>query len=224
MDDTKGNNRKGKKKVFVILGAQVVVLGVVAVYFAYQNSHYIVTEDAKVDAMIVKASPQISGKILELNFEENQTVEANAILGRQSDDTLAAAANVDLTVIRSPISGKIIKKLASPGEMGSASNPVALMVDPDDIYITANIEEDLIKKVKVGQEVRLTVDSFPDVWFRGKVDSIGSASASTFSLLPSQSSGTFVKVTQRIPVKIRFQEKYGEDLLPGMNAIVKIYI
>ena len=224
MDDTKGNNRKGKKKVFFILGALVVVLGVTAVYFAYQNSHYIVTEDAKVDAMIVKVSPQINGKILELNFEENQTVEANAILGRQSDDTLAATANVDLTVIRSPISGKIIKKLASPGEMGSASNPVALMIDPDNIYVTANIEEDKIKKVKEGQEVRLTVDSYPDVWFRGKVDSIGSASASTFSLLPSQSSGTFVKVTQRIPVKIRFQEKYEEDLLPGMNAIVKIYI
>ena len=224
MDDTKGNTRKEKKKVFVILGVLIISLTAVGIYFAYQNSHFITTDDAKVDAMIVKASPQISGRILELNFEENQMIEANEILGRQADDTLAAAANVDLAVIHSPISGKIIKKLASPGEMGSPSNPVALMVDPNDIYVTANIEEDKINRVKTGQEVRLTVDSFPNVWFKGTVDSVGSASTSTFSLLPSQSSGTFVKVTQRIPVKIRFQEQYEENLLPGMNATIKIYI
>jgi len=224
MNETKGKKRVEKKKVVMILGTMIIVLTMVWIYFAYQNSHYIVTEDAKVDAMIVKASPQISGRILELNFEENQMVEANEILGRQSDEALAAAANVDLAVIRAPISGQIIKKLANPGEIGTPANPVALMVDPDDIYITANIEEDKIKGVQVGQEVRLTVDSFPKVWFRGKVDSIGSAATSVFSLLPAQSSGTFIKVTQRIPVKIRFQGEYEEELLPGMNAYVKIYL
>ncbi len=224
MDDIKEKNRAGKKKVVIVLGALIIVLAVVAVYFSYQNRHYVVTDDAKVDAMIVKASPQISGRILELNFEENQTVEAGEILGRQSDDTLSPAANVDLTVIRAPISGKIIKKLASPGEMGSPSNPVALMVDPNDIYITANIEEDKLLRIKEGQQVRITVDSFPKVWFLGEVETIGSASTSVFSLLPAQSSGTFVKVTQRIPVKIRLQKQYEEELLPGMNAIVKIYL
>ena len=224
MDEIKEKNRMGRKKVLVILGTMVIALTVVWIYFAYQNSHFVVTEDAKVDAMIVKASPQIIGRILELNFEENQLVEADEMLGRQSDEALSAAANVDLAVVRAPISGQIIKKLASPGEIGSPSNPVALMVDPDDIYITANIEEDKIKRVKAGQKVRLTVDSFPKVWFRGKVDSIGSASTSVFSLLPAQSSGTFIKVTQRIPVKIRLQGKYEEKLLPGMNAVVKIYL
>ncbi len=223
MEVNENNSFKKKKKVLIILGSLIIALTAVWVYFTYQNSHYIVTEDAKVDAMIVKVSPQISGRILDLNFEENQRVEANEILGRQSDDTLAPTANVDLTVIRAPISGQIIKKLASPGEMGSATNPVALMVNTDDLYITANIEEDKIMKVQMGQEVRLMVDSFPKVWFKGKVDSIGSASASTFSLLSTQSSGnSFIKVTQRIPVKIRFQGKYAEQLLPGMNASVKI--
>jgi len=224
MDEIKEKKRIGKKKVAAILGMMVIILAAVWIYFAYQNSHYIVTEDAKVDAMIVKVSPQITGRILEINFEENQLVEVNEMLGRQSDDTLSSAANVDLAVIRAPISGRIIKRMASPGEMGAPSNPVALMVDPDDIYITANIEEDKIKNVKAGQEVRLTVDSFSKVWFKGKVDSIGSASTSVFSLLPAQSSGTFIKVTQRIPIKIKLQEKYEEELLPGMNAVVKIYL
>jgi len=213
------------KKVVMILGALIIVLAGIWFYFSYQNSHYIVTEDAKVDAMIVKVSPQMSGRILELPFSENQMVEANEVIGRLSDEALPAGANVDLTVIRAPISGQIIKKLGSPGEMGSAASPVALMVDTADMYITANIEEDKIKRVQPGQKVHFTLDSFPGVWFEGQVDSIGSASTSMLSLLPSQNSGsTFIKVTQRIPVKIRFQGQYQQKMLPGMNARVKIYL
>lgn len=213
------------KKVIIILSTLVILLASVWGYFDYQNKHFIVTEDAKVDATIVKISPQVSGKITELNFEENQLVEANEIIARQSDETLAAGVNVDLTVIRTPISGQIIKKMASVGEIGSPSSPIALMVNSDELYITANIEEDKIELVKEGQEVHFTVDSFPKVWFRGKVESIGSASTSVGSLLSTQSSGnSFIKVTQRIPVKISFSGKYEEKLLPGMNAKIKVYL
>lgn len=212
-------------KVVIILSSLIIILSGLWFYFSYQNSHYIVTDDAKVDAKIVKVSPQISGRILELPFIENQMVEASDVLGRLSDDALPAGANLDLTIIRAPISGQIIEKLSSPGEMGSASSPVALMVDPSDMYITANIEEDKIKRVQPGQEVHFTLDSFPGVWFEGNVDSIGSTSTSMLSLLPAQNSGsTFIKVTQRIPVKIRFHGHYQQKLLPGMNARVKIYL
>lgn len=212
-------------KVVIILGLLIIILAAIWFYFSYQNSHYIVTEDAKVDAMIVKVSPQISGRILELPFDENQMVEANEVVGRLSDDSLPAGANVDLTVVRAPISGQIIKKLGNPGEMGSPSSPIALMIDTTDMYITANIEEDKIKRVQSGQIVHFTLDSFPGVWFEGQVDSIGSASTSMLSLLPSQNTGsTFIKVTQRIPVKIRFAGQYEQKLLPGMNARVKIYL
>nr|WP_315020533.1 HlyD family efflux transporter periplasmic adaptor subunit [uncultured Aminipila sp.] len=213
------------KKVIIILSSLVIILVAVWLYFAYQDNHFIVTEDAKVDATIVKVSPQINGKITDVNFDENQLVEENEIIARQSDETLAAGANVDMTVIRTPISGQIIKKMASAGEMGSPSSPIALMVNSNELYITANIEEDKIELVKAGQEVRFTVDSFPKVWFRGKVESIGSASTSVCSLLSTQSSGnSFIKVTQRIPVKISFDGKYEEKLLPGMNAKIKIYL
>ncbi|MEN6350932.1 MAG: HlyD family efflux transporter periplasmic adaptor subunit [Syntrophomonas sp.] len=212
-------------KVVIVLTLLIISLTVVLLYFNYQNKHYIITDDAKVDTMLVKAAPQISGKILELSFEENQLVEENQIIGRLSDEALPVGANVDLIAIRAPIGGQIIKKLASPGEIGTPSSPVALLVNPDDLYITANIEEDKIERVKTGQKVDLTIDAFPGVYFKGQVDSVGSASASTFSLLPTQSSGnTFIKVTQRIPVKIRFQGKYKEKLLPGMNSVVKIYL
>lgn len=210
-------------KVIIILALLIISLTAVWLYFDYQNKHYIVTDDARVDAMLVKAAPQISGKIIELSFEENDLVKANQIIGRLSDDALPVAANVDLTAIRSPISGQIIKKLATPGEMASPSGPVALLVNPEDIYITANIEEDKVERVKPGQKVQLTIDAFPEVYFTGQVAHIGSASTSTFSLLPTQSSGnTFIKVTQRVPVKISFKGQYQYKLLPGMNAVVKI--
>ncbi|WP_027399679.1 HlyD family secretion protein [Anaerovorax odorimutans] len=213
------------KKVVIILSSLIVVLTAVWVYFDYQKNHYIVTEDAKVDATIVKVSPQINGKITELTFEENQRVEENEMIARQSEELLAAGANIEMTVIRAPISGQIIKKMASVGEMASPSSPIAMMVNPNELYITANIEEDKIELVKVGQEVYFTVDSFPKVWFKGKVESIGSASTSVSSLLSTQSSGnSFIKVTQRIPIKISFSEKYEEKLLPGMNAKIKIYL
>jgi len=212
-------------KVIIVLTLLIISLIAVWFYFDYQNKHYIVTDDARVDAMLVKAAPQISGRLIELSFEENQLVQANQIIGRLADDALPVGANVDLTAIRSPISGQIIKKLATPGEMGTPSSPVALLVNPDDLYVTANIEEDKIERVKTGQKVQLTIDAFPEVCFNGQVDVVGSASASTFSLLPTQSSGnTFIKVTQRVPVKIRFQGRYQEKLLPGMNAVVKIYL
>lgn len=213
------------KKVIIILCMLVLVLSAVWLYFNYQKSHYIVTEDARVDGTIVKVSPQVTGKLTELSFEENQMVEQDQILARQSDETLSPGANVDMTVIRTPVRGQIIKKMANVGEMASPSSPIALMVNPDELYITANIEEDKIEQVKEGQEVHFTVDSFPKVWFRGKVDSIGSASTSVTSLLSAQSSGnSFIKVTQRIPVKISFSGKYEEKLLPGMNAKIKIYL
>ena len=76
------------------------------------------------------------------------------------------------------------------------------MVDPQKLYITANIEETEVKKLKSGQNVDIKIDEFDGLAFQGKVESIGKASNSAFSLFPSSSSGTFTKVVQKVPVKI----------------------
>ena len=71
----------------------------------------------------------------------------------------------------------------------------------------------------------INVDAYPDKIFSGTVESIGQATNSTFSLLPSQnSSGSYTKVTQLIPIRININEAKGVTLMPGMNAFVKIYI
>ncbi len=100
-----------------------------------------------------------------------------------------------------------------------------MVTDLKSLYITANIEETELHKVKPGQKVDFTIDSIPGVDFSGQVISIGEATVSTFSLLPSQNTGgNFTKVVQRVPVKIGIKSYQGQRLLPGMNAIVRIYI
>lgn len=122
-------------------------------------------------------------------------------------------------------SGTVIKKIGNVGEVGVPGQPVAMVADLSSLYITANIEETELYKVKPGQRVDFTIDSFPGTKFSGQVVSIGDATVSTFSLLPSQNTGgNFTKVVQRVPVKIGIKSYQGHRLLPGMNAIVRIYI
>lgn len=216
---------KKKAILYVVLAAMIFSLTGVTLYYWYKNSHYVDTEDARVDGTIVKISPQISGRISEMNVAEGDYVKEGAIIARQVDYQLTSGLNLDLAVIKSPLSGTVIKKIGNVGEIGAPGSPVAMVADLKSLYITANIEETEIYKIKAGQNVDFTIDSIPGVKFSGQVISIGEATVSTFSLLPAQSTGgNFTKVVQRIPVKIGIKSYQGQHLLPGMNAIVRIYI
>lgn len=215
-----------RKMKLVLIGLLMITsLSGIAFYYWYQNEHYVETEDARVDGDIIKVSPQVTGKILELTVEEGQILQKDDYIGRQSDLTLAAASNLDLSIIKAPISGTVIKKTAQSGEIGSPGVPLLMMADLKALYITANIEEDKLKRVKPGQKVEFTLDLLPGLKFTGSVLSKGNAANSVFSLLPQQNTGnSFVKITQRVPVKISIADYQGQQLLPGMNAIVKIHI
>lgn len=220
---------KNKKIIILVLLAMIVTLAGVTFYYWYQNAHYVKTEDARVDGTIVKISPQVSGKILEMSVAEGDAVKEGQIIARLADYTstpsMNVGANPELFVVKSPISGTVIKKIGNAGEVGVPGSPIAMVADLSSLYITANIEETDLYKVKAGQKADFTIDSIPGVKFEGKVVSIGEATTSTFSLLPSQNTGgNFTKVVQRVPVKIGIKSYQGRRLLPGMNAVVKIYV
>ena len=216
---------KKKAIIYVVLAAMLLTLGGVTLYYWYKNDHYVDTEDARVDGTIVKISPQISGKISEMTVAEGDQVKEGAIIARQVDFTLTPGANLDLSVIKSPIAGTVIKKIGNVGEVGVPGSPLVMVADLSSLYITANIEETKLNKVKTGQSVSFTIDSLPGIKFAGQVISLGEATNSTFSLLPSQNTGgNFTKVVQRVPVKIAIKNYQGQRLLPGMNAIVRINI
>lgn len=213
-----------KRKVLIlfVLAGMVAALSAIGFYYWYNNTFYVISEDAKVAGDLVKVCPQIAGKLLEFDAEEGDMVLEDQILGRQETVNLPDS-NIDQSIIRAPISGIIIKKIANVGEFESTGQTLAILVDPDRLYVTANIEETSLGKVKPGQTVDITVDQFAGIKFTGKVKSIGQASNSTFSLLPTSTGGTFTKVVQRIPVKIELA-KYNAKLLPGTNVVVRIHL
>lgn len=194
----------------------------IGVYYWYKNAYYVSTEDAKVMGDIVSVSPQITGKLLEINVEEGDVVVKDQILGRQGISN-AQETNIDQSVFRAPINGIIIKKQGTVGEVISPGQTIAMMIDPNKLYITANIEETKLGNIKQGQKVDITIDQFSNKKFTGRVKYVGQASNSTFALLPSSTSGTFTKVIQKIPIKIEF-DKSDSTLLPGTNAVVNIHI
>ncbi|MBN7773983.1 HlyD family efflux transporter periplasmic adaptor subunit [Clostridium aminobutyricum] len=217
---------ESKRKVLMlsVVAVMLIVLGSIGIYYWYENNYYVATEDAKVAGDIVKVSPQMTGKLLELEVEEGQSLEKDQIIGHQEMGSLSDL-NLEQSVIRSPISGFVLKKQATQGELVATGQTLIMMVDPTKLYINANIEETDIAKLKIGQKVEITVDEFSGEKMYGKVQSIGKAANSAFSLLSGSSSGTFTKVVQRVPVKIVFDENQNHSgILLGTNAVIKIHI
>lgn len=215
---------KGKRKIIIlcIFCAMLITLGGVGFYYWYNNEHYVSTEDAKVDGDFISISSQVSGKLIEFNAKEGEADVKNQILGH-IDASGLTDENVESSLIRAPINGIVIKKEAEEGQYVSAGYTLAVMIDPEKLYITANIEEIKVEKLHEGQSVDIKIDQFEGKDFKGKVSYIGKASNSAFSLLPSSSGGTFTKVVQKIPVKIEL-EGNDANLLPGTNADIKIHI
>ena len=124
--------------------------------------------------------------------------------------------------VKAPADGTIIQNKTQKGQPVTSGQQMGSLVDLDELYIVANIEETDYKDVKEGADVKIVVDAIPDITIEGKVKQRGLATASTFSLMPQQnSSGDYTKVVQRIPVQISMGS-YPDSLVPGMNATIQI--
>jgi membrane fusion protein (multidrug efflux system) len=126
------------------------------------------------------------------------------------------------TTILSPIKGVVSKKLCEEGQMIQTGQPILIVNDPGDKWVVANVEETKVRRVHNGAKVKIEADAFPGKSFEGKVESIGAAAISEFALLPSDNpSGNFIKITQRLPVRI-FVKDPENILKPGMMVVVAI--
>jgi membrane fusion protein (multidrug efflux system) len=131
-----------------------------------------------------------------------------------------AKLNLEYTVLRAPVSGLVSKKNAEPGMRVSPGQQVMAIVPLDDVWVTANFKETQLKRMKIGQEVEIKVDAYGGRKYRGHIDSIAAASGARFSLLPPENAtGNFVKVVQRVPVKVVLDPGQNQDhlLRPGMS-------
>jgi membrane fusion protein (multidrug efflux system) len=126
------------------------------------------------------------------------------------------------TTILSPIHGVVSKRLAEEGQIVQIGQPILVVNDPGEKWVVANVAETKVRRVRIGAKVEIEVDAFPGRNFEGKVESIGAAAISEFALLPSDNpSGNFIKITQRLPVRI-FVKDPENMLKPGMMVVVSI--
>ncbi|NTW49432.1 MAG: HlyD family secretion protein [Chlorobiales bacterium] len=145
----------------------------------------------------------------------------------------AELRNADLllsyTVIKAPAPGIVSKKNVQVGQFVQSGQSLMAITGKEetDYWVVANFKETQLEHIKVDQPVEITVDAYPDIEFKGAVQSIGAATGAKFSLLPpDNASGNFVKVSQRVPVKIVLTEKPNKDfpLKPGLNVVAAIKV
>ncbi|AEG59719.1 HlyD family secretion protein [Desulforamulus ruminis] len=133
-------------------------------------------------------------------------------------------AQLDLahTTIKSPISGNVVKVTALKGQNVSSGSSLFTIVNPERVWILANIEEKKVGRIHIGDKVKVTVDAYPDMVLDGKVEEVSGVTQSSFSVLPTENaSGNYTKVAQRLPIKISVVQQ-GDRLKPGMSAVVTI--
>jgi membrane fusion protein, multidrug efflux system len=137
-----------------------------------------------------------------------------------------ALLNYGYTQITAPINGVIGKKSVEPGDRVQPGESLLAVVRLDDVWVTANFKEDQLRRMRPGQPVDIYVDALGRT-FNGYVDGLGSASGERFSLIPPENAtGNYVKVVQRIPVRIDFDPGQDADhrLVPGMSVEPTVWL
>jgi len=137
-----------------------------------------------------------------------------------------AKLNLSYTEVKAPVAGVVSRKTVEVGQVVQPGQPLLALVPLDDVWVTANFKESQLKSIRPGQPVEIAVDAYGGRTYRGRVDSIAAATGSRFSLLPPENaSGNYVKVVQRIPVKIVLEPgQAGDHLLrPGLSVTPTVF-
>ncbi len=182
------------------------------------------------DALRAKVSQleeQRKSQVLVRKEQEQRLKQCDAGIALAQAQLNLARLNLSYTVITATADGVTGRKNIHEGELVQPGQTMVSIVDGTEKWILANFKETQTSRMEVGQEVEIRVDAVPGVRFCGIVESISDATGAEYSLLPQDNSaGNFVKVEQRIPVRIRFDsENAAEDiarLRSGMNAVVRV--
>jgi membrane fusion protein, multidrug efflux system len=136
-----------------------------------------------------------------------------------------AELQLSWTTVTAPAAGHVARKSVQPGQYVAPGQQLIAIVGSSRLWVVANFKETQLANMRPGQPVVIHVDAFPGKEFEGKVESISSGTGSKFTLLPpDNASGNFVKVAQRVPVKILFSEIPKEPIAAGMNVIVEVKV
>jgi membrane fusion protein (multidrug efflux system) len=191
-----------------------------------QITEQAIDNEKRAEATLALNRAQLDQQRQQLNVLESQEKQAHASLNAQQAARELAEISLGYTRITAPVDGMVGQRQVRAGQYVSAGTEVISLVPLPDIWVIANFKETQMTRVRVGQPASATVDAFPGVVLRGRVDSWSPASGAQFSLLPpDNATGNFTKVVQRIPVKIVFEPDASiADLLrPGMSVIATVH-
>jgi multidrug resistance efflux pump len=242
IDDVLVHRRSPKRRRFSLrrmllaVGGLALVIGAFVGFSMYRDGQtYVATDNAQLTGTPVQVGAMNAGRVDSVTPTVGSTVhKGDALAQVDLPSQVGTAQNGqaklgfldagDSTVtVQSPIDGVVLAVPTTPGATVQAGQALVTLVDPTQLWVNANIDETSVDRVKVGQPVTVHVDALnSDV--PGRVESITPATASTFSLLPTQStSGNFTKVTQQVPVRISVNLGNQPALL-GSSVEVKIRV
>ncbi|MGH7313040.1 MAG: efflux RND transporter periplasmic adaptor subunit, partial [Candidatus Rokuibacteriota bacterium] len=153
---------------------------------------------------------------------------ARAQLREAEADLALALLDLEYTAIPAPLAGVVTRKAVEVGQVVQAGQPVLAVVALHDVWVVANFKETQLRRVRPGMAADVLIDTFPDRVYRGTVESISAGTGSRFSILPPENaSGNWVKVVQRVPVKIVLSSSETSNphiLRAGMSVGVTIHL
>jgi len=190
-----------------------------------------------------KAAKETAEKQLEsaqnaVHSSKDRAAATNTSVASTSENIKFALTNVELrrqelemaklqlsySIITAPFDGYVSKKNVQPGQLVQPGQTLCSVVNEASMWVTANFKETQIERMKIGQKVKIQVDAYPGKDFEGHIESFSAATGSKFALLPpDNATGNFVKVVQRIPVKVVIDKSAkDESLRAGMNVKVVV--
>jgi membrane fusion protein (multidrug efflux system) len=178
-------------------------------------------EQAKSNVAAARSGPQ------QVAVSRAQAREQEATAGVREAALAQARLNLEYTVVRAPIAGLVGRRTVQLGQNVQPGQPLFSIVEIANLWVSAMFKETQLDKMRPGQSASVEVDAFGGAEMRGRVESIGAATGGTFSVLPAENaSGNYVKVVQRVPVKIVFEP--GQPLLerirPGMSVVPTVLV
>ncbi|GAB6038010.1 HlyD family secretion protein [Fundidesulfovibrio butyratiphilus] len=178
-------------------------------------------------AALTSARKRVAAAEAEATLAATQIETSRAGVEKCRASVEQAALDLSYTEVKAHVSGRVTKKSVEPGDYVQPGQTLCSQVR-DDVWVVANFKETQLRDMRPGQSVTFTVDAYPDHEFKGHVDSFQAGTGAVFSLLPPQNaSGNYVKVVQRVPVKIVFDHKPGEaglHLAPGMSVSPRVRV
>ncbi|MDT0350419.1 efflux RND transporter periplasmic adaptor subunit [Pseudonocardia charpentierae] len=217
----RGLKRSTRVALLIILVIALLAGGVFAASYFLDARNYVTTDNAQVDGDKIAVNAPSSGTLIDWRANQGAELTADQVVGRIKVNGGFVQPQQS---IRAPADATVAVDNGVEGAFVTAGTQLALAYDFSKVYVTARVDETDIDAVTIGQRVDFTVDAYPGNEFHGVVREIQGGAAGVFSLFPqSNSSGTFQKVTQVIPVKVSIDDLQGLNLVPGMNVTVKIH-